>query len=113
MAERTINFEPYSRGSNVRYPLNRRVFNRFIRAGFTREEAAFAATMGYDLGYAPFRKIIKKREERIRWFMEEEGYTLEQAIQVCSDHLKSTLESELGTDRDLIPFYEMYEYAFA
>ena len=79
-------------------------FKAFSKAGFSHEEATWAANWGVSIRQKDIRKQVKMRRARVRDRIDLYGDTREQAIRVLSRDLRSKLD-EAGID-DWNIFYE-------
>lgn len=106
----TINFgSPSTRGGGrLKAKFSRRVYNKLIESGFTKEEARFGAYMEVPLSSVRLQEVITHRKFLVEAIQRKFNCSREEAIEEAAKELKSKLLSLTGQDEDLILFYEVY-----
>jgi len=106
MLERTMDFSTIKR-PEPKHPFDPAVYRLLEEDYWKEDERAFGATMGVSAESKALLQVVQARKNYIN-FLIRKGVNRERAIEIASDELRTKITKYLGTDADLVLFYEVY-----
>jgi len=76
---------------------------RFLKYGFTEEEATLAADQGLALRNWQVKELLYHRKGAVKWYIRQFGYDWDKAVEMASEDLRTKVKDK-NTDFSL--FYE-------